>query len=856
MDFDKLAQGAPEVDPKDPLALYETLDTQFTHVELRPAQQQLLTAWAARRGDRDVVLKLATGAGKTTVGLVALYSHMRETQRPCMFLCPTNQLVDQVVDEGRRCGVSAVAVTGGADIPPEALAGTSLVVTSVQSIFQARAGRFQKAGFYAILIDDAHAAVDIVRQQFRITIPRDDGLWAKIHGLFKNALRDQSRGSAAEVEAGIAIGAIEVPYWAWTEHLDAVTDLLNARAKEEDLTYQKRREIGFKGAKPSALDGMPLTWGLIKNVLHGCRCVFSAKAVEISPEVPPVDRVLTYESAKHRIFMSATISDESVLVRELGCSEAAAANPVELPDAGGLGERMILVPRLMTAKPTDSIKWEELAELCKRVTSKGKAVVVLAPSKAAAKRWAPHGALVVDRTEDVPGAVAALRSETAKFVVFANRYDGLDLPDEACRLLVIDGAPVAYSVTDMVDMACRGATGIRRRTVMHRIEQGLGRGVRSPSDFAVVLLYGNDVVELISMVETRQGLTAQTRKQIEFGIEIAKSVRQGGDWRTEIETLIWQCLNRDGGWKRAYQLMTKASASENQEVVASRLAQAVAERAAWNQHVSNRGADAAATMRAFLNKHSLEPGAQAFLLQRVAWYERKDDPAKSLETQTFAREQDPQLLMPPSGVKYRKGASAARPSAIAFVQWLETFDTTNAAIAALDALRTRLTFAPDAPHEQFEQGLCDLGAILGFESRRPDREIKDGPDVLWLEGLIAVPLEAKNRTSADSDAIAKHVAAQLMQAEAWTKQMYPERTQVVPVSVHPRSKCGDHAIMPSSARVLTPEHLYALLDALQVVVGGLQRVGGAFSPDVAGKRLAENSLTLAAILSGRTAKPT
>jgi replicative superfamily II helicase len=141
MDFDKFADGGADLDPTDPIALYDSLDPQTTHVDLRPAQIQILRSWSERRKQRDIVIKLATGAGKTTVGLVALYSHMLETQRPCMFLCPTNQLVGQVIHESKRCGVPAVEVLGGQDIPPEALSGAALVVTSVQSIFQARAGR-------------------------------------------------------------------------------------------------------------------------------------------------------------------------------------------------------------------------------------------------------------------------------------------------------------------------------------------------------------------------------------------------------------------------------------------------------------------------------------------------------------------------------------------------------------------------------------------------------------------------------------------------------------------------------------------------------------------------------------------
>jgi hypothetical protein len=857
VDFDKFAEGTPEVDPKDPIALYKTLDRQQSHHQLRPAQQQLLEAWAARRGERDIVLKLATGSGKTTVGLVALYSHMQETKQPCLFLCPTNQLVGQVLEESERCKIPVVPVFGGRAIPPEAHAGEAIVVTSVQSIFQARAGRFESAGFYAILIDDAHAALEIVRQQFRVHIPREDALYDQLHALFKDALTKQSRGSAEEIAEGHGYGALEVPHWVWAEHLEAVTGLITARSKEEDELYKKRHSSGGV-IKASLLEGLPLSWGLIKNVLDGCRCVFSVAALEIAPELPPVERIKTYAGAKRRIFMSATISDESVLVRELGCSEDAAKSPVEVAEGGGVGERMILVPRLMTAKPTDSIKWKELAEICKGVAERNKTVVVLTPTFRAAKKWASiPGAWVVESTDEVPKAVAALRSQQARFVVFANRYDGLDLPDEACRLLVLDGAPVALSVTDMVDMACAGGSATRRRAVTHRIEQGLGRAVRSPSDYSVVILYDNDLVELISKTTTRVDLTAQTRKQIEFGIKIAQDVKRSGDWRNEVVTLLWQCLNREEAWKRAHRNFTKTEGldvrPENDD---ARLAQAVAERRAWSLHVANRGADAATTLRSFLNAHKLSPEAEAYLVQRIAWYLWRVDPSAALAAQTHAREIDHQLLMPPAGVKYRKGASNATPSTLRFVAWLHQFDHPNAAISAIEGLRARLTFAPDASHDVFEGALSQLGTILGFESRRPDRESGEGPDVLWMDGQQVIALEAKNRTKPETQAIAKHVAGQLMQAEAWAKTTYPDRGEVVPVSVHPRTKVGAHAILPAKARIITPEVLNGLLDALVVVVGGLQPVGGQYPLDVATRLLNQQRLTLAAIVASRMAEPT
>jgi Type III restriction enzyme, res subunit/Helicase C-terminal domain len=847
VDFDKFGEGVDAVDPRDPVALYYSLDRKQSHVDLRPPQKELLEAWALRRDERDVVLKLATGAGKTTIGLIALYSHMLETKRPVLFLCPTNQLVEQVTDEAARCGIPCVSITGGSEIPPEALGGQAILATSVQNVFHARAGHFTKAKFYAIVVDDAHSAVEIVRQQFRLSIVRKDPVYAKLLGIFLPALKSQSLGTAQEIQDGVPSGGLEVPYWVWAEQREVVTKLIAERVQQDD-------EL-FKSGGDS--HGFALTWGMIKNVLHGTRCVFASSHLEFAPEIPPLTKVPTFLRAERRVFMSATIADESVLVRELGCEPEAAAHPIEIPNAGGIGERMVLVPRLMAKSAKTAIAWADLAELCKRLATKY-AVVVLTPSMTAAKQWRPIGADVIEDTNRVPAAMKKLRQDKAGFVVFANRYDGLDLPDDACRVLVLDGAPKAQSLIDGVDMLCEGATVTRQRAVMHRIEQGLGRAVRSPADYAVVILFGNDIVTNIAMTETRAELTDQTRRQIEFGLEIAGQVKKSGDWRGDVEELTEQCLQRDPSWLRAYKNKGAVRASQPGDATkrTARIALANAERSAWEKFVNGQGAEAAEVIQRYLNVVRPPDNEKAFLMQRAAWYVRREDPARSLEMQKFARENDAQLLMPPSRVVYRKHTRRATGAAAHCIGWLSKFSHPNAAIAAIDDLRTRLVFSPHASWDAFEAALRELGEALGFDSSRPERAWHVGSDVLWIDGPYVVPIEVKNNISADTKAISKDDAGQLTQSTSWAAEAYADRPKHVPMIAHPVTKVGEAAFPPPKTRVLTPKHLTDILDAFINVVGrGLYVGNEVASADVADRLLEDAELTLQAILEARTSAP-
>lgn len=95
-----------------------------------------------------------------------------------------------------------------------------------------------------------------------------------------------------------------------------------------------------------------------------------------------------------------------------------------------------------------------------------------------AKIWKKFGAEIINK-DLVEDKVEKLQQETNQFVVFANRYNGIDLPDEACRLLIIDGLPSFNNTEDIgfTYLNPEGESSKKRKVTI--IEQGLGRSVRS-----------------------------------------------------------------------------------------------------------------------------------------------------------------------------------------------------------------------------------------------------------------------------------------------------------------------------------------------------------------------------------------
>ncbi len=124
--------------PIDPIALYETLDRASDKGPLRPAQTAILKTWhEVRRNEKDLILKLHTGQGKTLIGLLILQSKLNELADPAIYLCPNNFLIAQTCYQAKQFGIRYCTVTDGA-LPDEFLNGKALLITSVQKMFNGR----------------------------------------------------------------------------------------------------------------------------------------------------------------------------------------------------------------------------------------------------------------------------------------------------------------------------------------------------------------------------------------------------------------------------------------------------------------------------------------------------------------------------------------------------------------------------------------------------------------------------------------------------------------------------------------------------------------------------------------------
>jgi hypothetical protein len=792
VDFKKLVRKEVQVDLKSLLAVFDSLDRQTSHIDLRPAQQKALEILSTRREEHDHVLKISTGAGKTSIGLLYLFSYMEEHQQPVVYLCPTNQLVDQVCAESTKLGIKAVRYPAGETFPHvDGISAKAIIVCTYDKLFNART-TFDRNDVMlrpcAIVLDDAHAGVEEIRDSFTLAIRGNNALNGELMIILSETCQKYKAGVWRDIKDGDPNQLMEVPFWIWKPLLPRIEEVLSSHSDDDE----------FRFVIPH-----------IRDLLRWCRCVVSGSGIEIVPDVLPVQKSDAYIKAKHRLFMSATLADDSVLVRELNCSMDAANDPIIPSNDKGVGERMVLAPSLIESKLDRA--W--VMGLCAMQSRKYR-VVILSPSEQKAREWEAQGAKVFMR-DSVSSGIEKLRSNagTMNFAVFVQRYDGIDLPDGACRILVIDGMPLGEGIVDRYDSSLNATPGGVRNRLVYRIEQGIGRAVRSHADYAVVLLAGPELAHFIAKHEILSAMNIDTQAQLRLALHLAKLAMEDSpsDAESAVVDMIKKCLSRDEGWKQFYnEMVREAEKTTIGSTNPDRILMASAERKAFDAVLANDPNKAAIILRKAINKNIHDDSfAKGWYLQRVANYLYEVEPGEGLEVQRSAYECNSSMSRPPTVIKRPIGAKKENMYTI-MTKWFGQFDNPNGAMASIQDLKARLSF--DGSPAGLEQAVCDLAPLLGAIGLRPEKDYGEGPDDLWLWEDVSLVIEAKNE---NEESLHKRDAGQLLLSLKWFKETYPTRSDPIPIIVAKVNITDRNSGFPGNTRILTPEKINSLLTALE-----------------------------------------
>ncbi|MGC4778627.1 DEAD/DEAH box helicase [Micromonospora chalcea] len=476
----------------------------------------------------DLAIELPTGTGKTVPGLLIADWRRRKLGEQVVYACPTVQLAHQAARAARREGIPAVTLVGGhAGWPlPEVTrydGAEAIAITNYSSVFNA-SPKLGRPG--SLFFDDAHAAEQFVAEAWSVDISRfrDPGVYAAVVDAMRPAL----------------------------------DGMFYHRLNENDPDPRSRPDVrlvvpGRRGlvaeldkALSTATGNLAWRFTMVRAGLSSCLVYVSWGGVLVRPFVPPTFENDPFTAARQRVYLSATLGRGGELERAFG---RASITRLELPPEAGTprnGRRFFIFAGLASDGTDDG---EDLARAV--VQSAGKALV-LAPTVDKAVDTAnalnPAEWPVLDKEAVATGLDPFTKAEHAMLALA--RYDGMDLPDATCRLVILDGKPDAAHLQERYLADQLRARITLEERIRTRVVQGAGRCTRGPADYAVVVVLGDTLTRYLSETGVRTALTADLQAEIAFGREnsrvpaaevvanVETFLTQGDDWRDNAEPEI------------------------------------------------------------------------------------------------------------------------------------------------------------------------------------------------------------------------------------------------------------------------------------------------------------------------------
>ncbi|MEE3809163.1 DEAD/DEAH box helicase family protein [Lysinibacillus fusiformis] len=787
IDFSKL-NGNDSIDTiLDPREIFDLLPEKDPKYDeyLRDVQTEVLNKWFDdSRDKKDVILKMNTGSGKTVVGLLMLKSCLNEKKGPAVYVVPDPYLVKQVMEEAHDLGIAVTDNINDSSFRK----GEAILVINIYKLMNGKSNfgvNEVKVNIGSIVIDDAHACLDITEEQFTINIPKDSEVYSFIFELFKESIKQQSEIGLIELECSEPNAISLVPFWTWCEKTNEVMRILHSH----------------KDSKDPKLKSLIFGWPFLKDNLHLCKCIIGSDGIEISPNFLPIHTLTSFENAKRRIFMSATISDDSVLVSHFNIDHTSITNAITPNSSNDIGERMILIPQELNPSIEDS----DLKLFYKQLSQTNN-VVIIVPSNYRARFWSDIADMTLN-TSNLNVGIQALKNGHVGLVVVINKYDGIDLPKSACTILVIDGLPDVRSKRDRIQQSWFRGNELLTSGIIQKIEQGMGRGIRSKDDYCVVFLMGRSLVNHLYVNDALSHFTPATRKQIELSDMLAKQIR--GKDLNDLNDVINYALSRNIDWIKTskgalVKIKYESNINFNEKILL--------ERKAYNEALKSNYRESSRLLLEAINKET-NPIITGVLKQELAEYLQFYDPVEAQQTLMSAVNDNNQIIHPIEGIVYNK----LMPSNVSQAQQLidfinENFKNLNKFAIYLNNLIEKLIFLPKTSNA-FEQAIMDLAFVLGFKGQRPENEYNRGPDNLWSIGNSKYfVIECKN--GSESAKIIKHDCNQLNGSINWFYEKYDENNSCIPIMIH-KSIEFEYAAAPNkNIRIINEEKLNLLKDNL------------------------------------------
>ncbi len=778
-DINLPAQPPPPIDPIEIFHAAAVKDENINDLWL--GQGDALREWNEHRNDRDVAVVLNTGAGKTMVGLLIAQSLVNETRGHVLYACSTIQLVKQTAAKASGYGLP-VTTYYNSSFSSDGLyhRGEAPCVTTYHALFNGRS-RFPSDEVTAVVFDDAHTAEHILRGQFSLSITRAENgaTYEQILALFEPYHQETGfESSYAEVRAGSSTRQFFVPPFEVHNNISELRRLLLSA----DLT--KSTSTMF-------------AWEHIRDQEDLC-CVFvSDKAVTLTPPIIPTSSLSYFDAVVRRVYLSATLSAPDGFVRAFG----RCPNHIIAPTTpAGACERLVVIPAASEGIEDDVSSAKDMVRNHK--------TLILVPNTYERDKWSDISKST-DR-ENVPQVVDQFRhARPPTKLTLAARYDGIDLPGDTCRVMVLDELPKGTGPLEQYQWDRLNMRNSLRSLLSSRIVQSFGRISRGMSDHGVVVVTGESLVNWLRVPRNVALLPAFLQKQIQIGEAVSK--RASGT--QELIEAADACLNRDSKWIRTYSnnmrdFPQSTGTTDFDKALEIAIAEAKFGDALWNRDYQH-----AIIILSNILDNSFEfsqfTGAWLSLWLGYAYeLSGDDDSARHLYRRSHGAQQNIPSIAP-SAVSISKSTPRQVQKATQQMQ-----------ISGSGSVRLPKSISRDlvalkglASSGQVEEALRSLGQYLGLDSTRPDKEYGTGPDVLWIddEGR-AICMEAKTDKK-ESVEYHKREVSQLHDHIQWTNDNH-QVSKVHPIFVGDPLPAAEKANPSQDMRVIDLQEFNSLAERL------------------------------------------
>ena len=752
MDFNKLKSTTRQRNPIDPLRIFETLPSlDDTPNDLWRGQAGALVDWHQVRENEDVLITLNTGAGKTIVGLLVAQSLLNELSDNVVYACSTIDLCNQTAREAERIGIPCTLRTRGEFTNELFEGGRAFCVTTYAAIFNGHSAIRRSHFPKAVIFDDAHVAESLLRDSFTIRVSKQDHdeLFGCLAALFEPHFDD--------------LGVPE----RFADSLDDTKDA--ACLVSPDFLYRNVDQLRgiFNDYGLSRDDSLKFPYAWLKDRLHSCAGLFNRGVFELTPPFLPSRALDVFGPGLRRVYLSATLESLTDFVRAFGRIPDQTIEPHN--DAGN-GERLIL----------DLGKLEEGTDavgLASRLTDRRKAVIAVG-SYRDAQRWSalaapPDPAQFSNRLEQ-------FRAGNRGAFILVNRVDGIDLPHETCRAMIIDGLPSGNGLLERFQWHFLRMNRGSRVRIANRLTQLFGRINRGRNDYGVFLVLGRELRTWLANDSNLALLPALLRRQVLIG----RAVQEGFTVSDEkgLFSLVDAVLGRDNDWLDYYQreiqlatLDAEAAATQREAekaLLKATIAEAKYSAAMWRGDAL-KAAQALQVSTEQTSEHDTTLGGWHLLWRGAALCFAGDDEAGRIEYQRAAQRLGEWVTLPrraPTGPR-AISASPLTPFGAA----LDAAVSYRHEEAYKDILRTRrkaIGSIANGSAKQAEEGLRTLGEMLGFRATRPDNEVGTGPDVVWSDDENAQVLGFELKTDKESSQYNKKEVGQGHDHLQWLKENY------------------------------------------------------------------------------------